>query len=484
MTRPKVGDLELPGKLVVVSNREPWVHKKSGGRIVCEQPAGGLVSALDSVMRSYGGTWVAWGSGNADKEVSDSESRAMVPEEHPSYTLKRIWLTKKEISNYYYGFCNRVLWPISHLFREKAQFKKRYWKAYKRVNNKFTKAILEEIRTGANVWVHDFHLSLVPKCLRDTREDVSTAHFWHVPFPPWEVFSSIPWRREILSGLLGCDLIGFHTPSYVDNFLDAVEKEFSIDVMRKEGIVENRGQITRVKPFPIGIDYEKYRTLASSNRIRTSTLKLRKKLRAGRIIFGVDRLDYTKGILRRLLAFQRFLEKNPKYRGSVVFVQVAAPSRTKVREYQMMKKEIDETVGRINGRFQRPNWTPIIYIYRHIPTEELIAFYKVADVAMVTPIIDGMNLVAKEYVAVKDEGVLILSEFAGASQELRDALLVNPYDIDKTAKAISKALSMTKEAREKHISVLREKVREHDIHWWLERFLNEWGVELLPAIPA
>jgi trehalose 6-phosphate synthase len=468
-------------RLVLLSNREPYIHEKTRKGVKYTKPVGGLVAALDPVMQSCQGTWVAWGSGNADREVCDSQDRLKVPEEHPTYTLKRIFLTKREVGNYYRGFCNRVLWPISHLFPEKAQFKEDYWKAYKSVNNTFAEAALEEIQVGDKVWVHDFHLTMVPQLLKEKREDISIAYFWHIPFPPWEVFNSIPWRREILKGLLGCDLIGFHIPSYVDNFLDAVKKEFSAEVTREKGI-ERTGQITKVKALPLGINYKNYRALATSKTTNENAAKLRKKLRAGWVIFGVDRLDYSKGILKRLQAFERFLVKNPRYKGSVVFVQVAAPSRTKVQEYRLMKREIDETVGRINGRFQMPHWTPIIYIYRYVPTDRLAIFYKASDVAMVTPLIDGMNLVAKEYITVKDDGVLILSEFAGSSQELYDALLVNPHDINKTANAISNALEMTKDERIKRVSTMREKVRQHDINWWLKQFSVEWGVELTPAV--
>jgi trehalose 6-phosphate synthase len=471
-------------RLVLLSNREPYVHERTKRGIKFKMPIGGLVSALDPVMRSCKGIWVAWGSGSADRDVVDPNNRIKVPQEDPSYLLKRVWLTKKEVSNYYYGFCNRVLWPISHLFLEKAVFKGEYWQAYRKVNKKFTKAAVEEIRTEDNVWVHDFHLALVPQLLREERDDIKIAHFWHIPFPPCEIFSSIPWRREILEGLMGCDLIGFHTQFYVNNFLNTVRREFSLEISREEGIIYKDGRVVKVKPFPIGIDYERYREIATSYRVTEKAYKLRKKLRAGYIFFGVDRLDYTKGILNRLLAFEKFLEENPRYKGSAVLIQVACPSRTKVEEYRMMKKEIDENIGRINGKFQTPQWTPIIYIYRCIPTEELITFYKAADVALITPLRDGMNLVAKEYVAVKDDGVLILSEFAGASQQLREAFLVNPFDTEKTAQAMEKALRLDREEKEKRIQKLREKIRSYDIHWWLEKFLGEWGVELSPLIPA
>lgn len=468
------------GKLVLISNREPYVHERTKKGIKCKVPPGGVVTAIDPVMQAVGGTWIAWGSGNADMEVSDSQGRVAVPPEGPRYTLRRIWLSTKEVADYYLGFSNRVLWPICHMFQENAQFNKEYWEAYKRVNEKFAAAAVEELEGGGNAWVQDVHFSLVPSMIRAQVPDANIALFWHIPFPAVETFACIPWRNEILKGLLDADLIGFHTNAYAANFLSTVRREFPDAAVARDG-VELHGHVTKVRAIPIGIDFQAYRAKGEADTVRRRAARLRRKMDVEHVLLGVDRLDYTKGILNRFLAFERFLESNPKYIGKVSFVQVASPSRSLIHEYREMKRQVEETVGRLNGRFQTPSWTPIIYIHRHIPSDELLVLYELADVAMVTPVIDGMNLVAKEYVTVSDQGALILSEFAGASEEMRDALIVNPYDMEMTSRAILKALTMTEEERSRQMQSLRAVVREHDIYWWLDTFFQEWGMDLRSA---
>ncbi|NLK26375.1 MAG: trehalose-6-phosphate synthase [Euryarchaeota archaeon] len=464
-----------PGRLIVVSNREPYIHEKTKKGIRCKVPAGGLVTALDPIMQKTKGIWIAWGSGNADAETADEHGRIMVPEQCPSYTLRRVWLNPKEINEYYFGFANQVIWPVCHLFQENAQFYRNYWETFKKVNERFTQAVAEEARPDDNIWVQDVHFALMPAALRKELPENNIALFWHIPFPPWETFSCIPWRREILEGLLGADLLGFHTASYVANFLSGIQKEFP-EAQVSASAVRFGGRTTRVRAFPIGIDYTAYRSQGDSESIKKRAIKMRRQMGVKHIILGIDRLDYTKGILNRLLAFERFLENNPHYLGRVSFIQVASPTRSAIAKYKDMKRYIEETVGRVNGRFQQPQWTPIIYINRHVATNEVLTLYRLADVAMVTPIIDGMNLVAKEYVTVNDSGVLILSEFAGASEEMGSAIIVNPYDVESMAHAISKAISMTPEQRTRHIEPLRQIVKEHDIFWWLYTFLKEWGV--------
>ncbi|WP_081579810.1 alpha,alpha-trehalose-phosphate synthase (UDP-forming) [Methanomassiliicoccus luminyensis] len=470
------------GKLVLISNREPYVHERTKKGVKCKVPPGGVVTAIDPVMQATGGTWIAWGSGNADMEVSDPRGRIAVPPEDPKYTLRRVWLSTKEVADYYLGFSNRVLWPICHMFQENAQFNKSYWEAYKRVNEKFAAAAVEEMDQGSNVWVQDVHFSLVPSMIRAKVPDASIAMFWHIPFPAVETFACIPWRNEILKGLLDADLIGFHTHAYAGNFLSTVRREFP-DASVTDDAIELDGHVTKVRAIPIGIDFGTYRAKGEEEVVHKRAAKLRRKMDVERVLLGVDRLDYTKGILNRFLAFERFLDSNPKYMGKVSFVQVASPSRSLIHEYREMKRQVEETVGRINGRFQTPNWTPIVYINRHIPSDELLVLYELADVAMVTPVIDGMNLVAKEYVTVNDQGALILSEFAGASEEMKDALIVNPYDVEMTSRAILSALTMPEEERTRHIDSLRSVVREHDIYWWLDTFFQEWGMDLKSSRP-
>lgn len=460
-----------------MSNREPYVHERTKRGIKCRMPTGGLVAALDPVMRTTGGTWIAWGSGSADMETADPEGRILVPVDDPRYVLRRIWLTTKEVADYYYGFSNRVIWPVCHMFQENAQFEREYWETYRKVNAKFAAAAVEELACDGRLWIQDVHYCLVPSMVREERPEANIALFWHIPFPAVETFSCIPWRKELLRGLLGSDLIGFHTSTYANNFLATVRKEIPEAVVTSTAI-ELDGRVTKVKAFPLGIDYEDYQARSQTESIRRRAARIRRKMDIPHVIFGVDRLDYTKGILNRFLAFERFLESNPKFIGKVSFIQVASPTREVITEYREMKRQVEETVGRVNGRFQQPNWTPIIYINRYVPADELMVYYIMSDVAMITPVIDGMNLVAKEYIAANDHGVLILSEFAGASEEMNAALIVNPYDVEMSAKAILKALTMSPEERERHVQSLRAVIKKHDLYWWLDTFLGEWGIDI------
>jgi trehalose 6-phosphate synthase len=467
----------MNSSIVLMSNREPYIHERTKRGIRCRIPTGGLVAALDPIMRTTGGTWIAWGSGSADMEMSGPDGRIPVPVEEPRYVLRRIWLTTKEVADYYYGFSNRVIWPVCHMFQENAQFERDYWETYKKVNIKFAAAAVEELDCDGRLWIQDVHYCLVPEMVRDERPETSIALFWHIPFPAVETFSCIPWRKELLKGLLGADLIGFHTSTYAANFLATVHKEIPEATVTSSAI-ELEGRVTMVKSFPLGIDYEEYLARGQDAAIRKRAARMRRKMDIPHVIFGVDRLDYTKGILNRFLAFERFLESNPKFVGKVSFIQVASPTREVISEYREMKRQVEETVGRVNGRFQQPNWTPIVYMNRYVPADELMSYYVMADVAMITPVIDGMNLVAKEYITLNDHGVLILSEFAGASEEMNAALIVNPYDVDMTAKAILKALTMTPEERAVHVQSLRKVVKEHDLYWWLDTFLAEWGIDI------
>ena len=460
-------------RLIVISNREPYVHEYNGEHIDCSVPTGGVVAAIDPVMQAAKGTWIAWGSGDADQDCSDAKGCVRVPPTAPQYTLRRIWLTKKQVNDYYLGFSNRVIWPVCHLFQENAQFKKNYWEVYKSVNQKFAEAAAEELEAGGRVFIQDVHFSLVPDLLRKKVPEAAIALFWHIPFPAAETFSCIPWRKELLTGLLSADMLGFHTKAHADNFISTVCREFP-QAEVKDNVINYNERKTKIAAIPIGIDYETYAKSGSAPHILKGAEATRKSINAERIILGVDRLDYTKGILNRFLAFERYLEANPRARGKVSFIQIASPTRVNINEYIEMKRHVEETVGRINGRFQTPSWTPIIYINRKIEEDKLLMLYKIADVAMVTPVIDGMNLVAKEYVAVNEKGVLILSEFAGASEGMKDAIVVNPYDIEAMGKAIQKALRMKQREKINHCQKLRREVQEHDIFWWLDEFFRQW----------
>lgn len=465
----------LKKRLILVTNREPYSHNRTKKGIIFKKSSGGVVSALDPLMQECKGIWIAWGSGNADFDFCNSENKVLVPEQ-PKYTLKRIRLTKNEVAEYYRGFSNRVLWPLFHFFVEKMYLKEEYWNSYCNVNNKFAKAVLEELNPKKDmVWIHDYHLSLVPRFIKNKEPNAKIAFFWHIPWPPWEVFGSLPRRKELLNGLLHSDLLGFHTSSYVQNFIDCAKKIPEIKINRKKKTIKLCNNKTKVKHFPIGISYKHYSKMAQSEDIIRKAIKLKKMHKDKKLILGIDRLDYTKGILDRIKAYDYFLEQNPKFRKKVVLVQIATPSRDNIEEYCAMKKEIDEAVGDINSRFGREDWLPIQYFYRKLPQESLLAYYKAADVGLLTPIRDGMNLIAKEFTAAKDEdGVLILSEFAGASEELKEAILVNPYDLKETAGAIKTAVEMPLWEKIQRFQSMKKKIKKHSAQWWLNTFLDDW----------
>ncbi len=462
-------------RLIMVSNREPYAHNRTKKGIVLKKSLGGVISALDPLMQETKGLWIAWGSGSADFDVCNAENKVLVPEK-PKYTLKRIKLSKGEITNYYKGFSNRVLWPLFHLFVEKINFDDDYWKSYCKVNKKFAHAVLEEIQTKNDwIWIHDYHLALVPQYIKEKQPDAKIAFFWHIPWPPWEIFGSLPQRSAFLDGLLHCDLLGFHTKSYVHNFMDCSNKKSNIQIDKQKKQVTSATNTTRVKHFPLGISYKDYYDLAQTEGVLKESTKIKQMHKDKKLILGIDRLDYTKGILDRIKAYEYFLDQNPDFRKKVVLVQIATPSRDNIEEYCEMKKEIDEAVGDINSRFGREDWTPIVYFYRKIPQQSLLAYYKAADIGLLTPIRDGMNLIAKEFTAAKDDdGVLILSEFAGASEELHGALMVNPYDLEGTAGAIKTAVEMPADEKTQRLKTMKDRVKKHSAQWWLSNFMDEW----------
>ncbi|HUS99407.1 MAG TPA: trehalose-6-phosphate synthase [Candidatus Thermoplasmatota archaeon] len=462
-------------KLILVTNREPYVHRKIKNEIICKKSLGGVISALDPLMQQHKGIWVAWGSGNADFLVTDSEKKIEVPPDHPTYVLKRIPLTNKEIENYYHGFSNRVLWPLFHLFIEKMRAKETYWNTYWTVNKKFAQSILKEMETDDLIWIHDYHLSLVPYFMKMKEPNAKIALFWHIPWPPWEIFYTLPWRNELLEGILASDFVGFHTSSYVSNFINCAERKTGVSFDTKKKTIFFKDHKTKIRHFPLGISYKEYHQLAHTPAVSKKAEKLKKLYGNRNLILGIDRLDYTKGILDRIKAFELLLEDNPKYREKVVLIQIASPSRNKIEEYFTMKKEIDEAVGRINGKYRNETWTPVMYFYKEISQNSLLAYYKIADIGLLTPLRDGMNLIAKEFIASNDENtVLILSEFAGASEELTNAIMVNPYDIRSIGRAIKTAIEMPCEEKKHRFLSMEKKVKKHDSEWWYSNFLKEW----------
>jgi len=460
--------------LFVVSNREPIRHVWKEGTIETEIPASGLVTAMDPVMRACGGVWLAHGSGDADAEMADARGRLRVPADDPRYALRRVWLTKEEEAGYYYGFSNEGLWPLCHIVHTRPQFRPEDWAHYMAVNEKFAAAVLEEI-TGVEspmVLIQDYHFALLPRLIKRERPDARTAIFWHIPWPNFESFSICPWQDEVLLGMLGADLIGFHTQYYCNNFLETVERGIEARIDWQHFSVTRGQHTTYVKPFPISVAPE---FVEDPPEVSREALLERLGIEARWVGVGVERLDYTKGLPERFRALGRFFERYPDFREQVVFVQLAAPSRSTIQRYQQLEAEVDEVIRDINERFGTRRWRPIVYLKRHHDHHDIWPFYRHADFCMVTSLHDGMNLVAKEFVSVRDDddGVLILSKFAGASWELRDALLVNPYDLDGMAEAVRLALEMAPDERRARMGRMRLAVREHNIYRWAGLLLTE-----------
>lgn len=446
--------------LAVASNRLPFTFKRTSSGLQRQPSPGGLVTALDPALRTRSGIWIGWpGIGLREGEK--------IREEADPYQILPVSLSPHEIKHYYHGLSNRTLWPILHSMPTRASFDRRDWNVYSKVNERFGSEIAAHAPNESLVWVHDYHLMLAPDHIRRELPSVHLAFFLHTPFPPHDVFRLLPWDRDLLRGLLDCDLLGFHIESYAQNFLDCAERTLGARVNREELLVEYGGRTAQVGAFPLGIDFEHFqlmaRQAASDDLPETEN-----------IVLGVDRLDYTKGIPDRVRAFGRLLEQHPEHRGKVTLLQIAVPSRSQVGEYRMLKRELDELVGRLNGRFGRPDWSPIRHLYRSFDHDELAAIYRDADVALVTPLRDGLNLVAKEYVAcqVDDPGVLVLSRLTGAAATMREALLVNPYDIDGTADTIHRALTMDDSERASRIAALRRRERRDNVHAWVESFLE------------
>lgn len=466
-------------RLFVVSNREPYIHLRRGKSIEVSQPASGLVTALEPVLQACGGTWVAHGSGDGDIDAVDVHDRLPVPPDDPHYTLRRIWLSKEEEQGYYYGFANEGLWPLCHIAHTRPLFRADDWKHYKEVNRKFADALLEEMADTKRpvVLVQDYHFALLPRMIKEQRPEARVAIFWHIPWPNPEAFGICPWQRELVDGLLGADLIGFHIQSHCTNFLQTVDRTIESRIDWDHSTVQRLDHRTAVRPFPISVECTELPVEVSRESAYEERGRLLKSLgvEAALMGVGVDRMDYTKGILERFLAIERFLEKYPRYQGVFTFVQIGAPSRTHIKRYHDLQAELVAEADRINWRFQADQWKPILLLNRQHSHKEVAAYYRAADLCLVTSLHDGMNLVAKEFVATRrdERGVLILSCFTGAARELRDALQVNPYDIDQTADAIRAALEMPSEEKEIRMHRMRKTVREHNVYRWAGNLIAE-----------
>ncbi|MBK9717955.1 MAG: trehalose-6-phosphate synthase [Saprospiraceae bacterium] len=422
-------------KMIVVSNREPYMHIHEGREIKCIIPASGMITAMEPILKACGGLWIASGTGDADKETVDENSKLLVPPDNPKYTLKRIWLTKEEEIHYYYGFSNEGLWPLCHIAHTRPTFRKEDWEYYKKVNQDFANAVLKETEgeEAPFILIQDYHFSLLPEMIKKKKPNAKVAIFWHIPWPNPESFGICPWQAEILQGMLGADLIGFHTQYHCNHFLETVNNVLESRVVWENFSVKIGGQTTYVKPFPISIAFTLKDFDNNLPKIKAFELLAEHGIKAEHIGIGVDRIDYTKGIVEKFLAVERFLDKNPSYIGKFTFVQIGAPSRTFLKTYSDIVISVENEANRINARFKLKNWKAILLLKRHHSHEEILPFYSTADFCMVTSLHDGMNLVAKEFIATRNnnDGVLIISRFAGASKELQGAIIINPYDIEK-----------------------------------------------------
>ena len=463
-------------KMIVVSNREPYMHIHDGKDIKCIVPASGMITAMEPILKACSGLWIASGTGDADRETVNKYNKVEVPPEEPKYTLRRLWLTKEDERHFYYGFSNEGLWPLCHIAHTRPIFRNDDWKYYKKVNEDFAKVILEETRDEEQpfILIQDFHFALLPELIKREKPNAKVAIFWHIPWPNPESFGICPWQREILNGMLGADLIGFHTQYHCNHFLETVNNVLESRVLWEDFSVKKAGHTTFVKPFPISIAFTLKDYDVNATKIKASELLSEFGLTSRFIGIGVDRIDYTKGIVEKFLSIERFLEKNPSYVGKFTFVQIGAPSRTLIKSYADTVSAVENEAIRINLRFKSKNWKAILLLKKHHSHEQIAPFYVSADFCMVTSLHDGMNLVAKEFVASRNhnDGTLILSRFAGASQELQGAIIINPYDIEKSADAIKQALEMTKEDQYQRMIQMRLVIVRHNIYSWAASLLR------------
>lgn len=457
----------------VIANREPYMHVRGPTGVQVIVPASGVVTALEPVLAACDGTWIASGSGNADREFVDANDQLRAPPDDPHYTLRRVWLTEAEEVGYYLGFSNEGLWPLCHIAHTRPVFRPEDWEQYQRVNRKFAAVALEEMAAieAPMVLVQDYHFALLPQLIKEQRPDARVCIFWHIPWPTAETFRICPWQRDLLKGLLGADLIGFHVQAHCNNFLESVDRALEARTDWDRFAVNRRGHRTLVRPFPISTTFVEPKPEAD---LPTERATLRKKvlsdagLDVRHVGIGVDRIDYTKGIPERFTAIERFLDEHPDYVGEFSFVQLGAPSRTDIAQYGDILRQVRDQAQRINTKFRAAKAKPIVFLEGHHNREEIMRWYRAADICMVTSLHDGMNLVAKEFIAARDDdrGVLILSAFAGASRELPDALVVNPYDVAQVAAAIKTAIEMPADEQERRMVRMRHVVRERNIYRW------------------
>lgn len=451
------------GRLIVVSNRGPYQIQVTKRGVKRERSVGGLVTSMLPMLEQLGGVWIAWG---------EPAGSFQIPLQRPRFELRQLALSPEQVRHYYQGLSNSALWPLCHSFLGRVHYDSSDWEQYEQVNRIFAQAAIQVAEPGDTVWVHDYQLGRAPLHIRQARPAGRLLFFWHIPFPPVELFATFPWRRALLESLLTCDVVGFHIPQYAKNFMEAAVE--LAGARATNDTVYWAGRETRVLARPIGIDFEAIHRTAASPQMEAKARKWRAALGDDPLVLGVERMDYTKGILERLRGLEHLLDTRPAWRRKVSLIQVVTPSRSEVMAYQQKKREIDEAVGRINGRFSDGLWMPIRYLYRSLSINELIALYRTAEVALVTPLRDGLNLVAKEYVAARihGDGVLVLSEFAGVARQLPEAVLVNPYSDEQMSAAIEQALSMPAAEQRARMTAMRDRLRSQDIMWWAKEFLD------------
>ena len=468
-------------EVIVVSNREPYIHELIDGDVVVRRPASGLVTAVEPVMRACSGTWIAHGGGSADRQSVDAKDRVRVPPGREEYTLRRIWLSPEEEQGYYYGFANEGLWPLCHVAHVRPVFRESDWLQYVAVNRRFAEAVAAEaVSDDPVVLVQDYHFALLPAMIREHLPRATILTFWHIPWPNPESFGICPWRREILRGMLGSTILGFHTRYHCKNFIETVDRYLEARIEHEHSIISHQDDETLVESYPISIEWPAPGQVAEWPAVEACRRAVSERLALPhnvRLAVGVDRFDYTKGILERLNAVERLLEKYPEWLGKLVFVQVAAPSRSSLEEYQSFQQRIQHQCQRINDRFGRDTYRPVLLLAEHHEHEALTELYRAADVCLVTSLHDGMNLVCKEFVAARDDerGVLILSRFAGAAREMTEALIVNPYHVEESADALHQALTMPDAEQRERMASLRMTVREYNVFRWAGRMLADAG---------
>ena len=470
---------ELPGaEVLVVSNREPYIHNREGETIRVQRPASGLVTALEPIVRACGGTWIAHGSGSADAQSVDRKDHIQVPPEAPAYTLRRVWLSEEEQEGYYYGLSNEGLWPLCHIVFVRPNFRASDWAQYVAVNRKFADAVVAEARSpNPVVLVQDYHFALLPAMVRERLPGATVITFWHIPWPNPEVFGICPWREEVLQGLLGSTILGFHTQLHCLNFLDSVDRFLECRIDHEHGSAQTGGRETLVRPFPISIEWPPSALVGQPSvpECRTKVGRDHGLAPDTLLAVGVERFDYTKGIGDRFRAVESLLERHPEWLGRFTLLQIAAPTRSHLPIYRQTQDEAEAVARAVNDRFGQGDWRPIVLVARHHEPEQVFTLFRAANLCLVSSLHDGMNLVAKEFVAARDDddGVLVLSSFAGVSRELVEALIVNPYDHQAMGEAIHAGLLMSPEQRRERMHLMRTLVSENNVYYWAGRMLLE-----------